>query len=242
MANRITLHFIIIISLIFASLHSPHFAHAELTAPGDNPYSASEFADVSIDSTYYDALAYLKVNGIVQGYEDDTFKPDNTINRAEFTKIIIESTYDPAEINACLPSLTSPPNSNLTIPPSPISQLFLDVPAQESTWFSKYICLAKQNNIIKGYDDGTFKPEQEINVAEAAKILIETGLTTSYYSQQSQTWYEDYLIALEMQSAIPESIKSVSDPITRGQMAEIVYRLLNQITDKDSNKATTIMI
>lgn len=223
---------------MFIALLSANLALADTPPTQDtlqNPtpelfFPDTEFADIAIDNEYYDALAFLKVNGIIKGYDDGTFKPNNTINRAEFTKIIIESNYAPEEITNCLESAIQ----NET-------EIFPDVPAQENIWFSKYICLAKEKGIIKGYDDGTFKPTNTINFAESAKIMVETGLAPSTPSPQSQLWYADYISALEKQSAIPESIKSVANPITRGQMAEIIFRLLNQITDKESLKAPDIM-
>ncbi|MDZ4217248.1 MAG: S-layer homology domain-containing protein, partial [Candidatus Gracilibacteria bacterium] len=43
------------------------------------------------EHTYNKAILYAQEREIVKGYDDGTFKPDNPVNRAEFTKIIVEA-------------------------------------------------------------------------------------------------------------------------------------------------------
>ena len=47
---------------------------------------------------YEDEILAIQREGIVQGYSDQTYRPDNFLNRAEFTKIIIEAVYTSSEI------------------------------------------------------------------------------------------------------------------------------------------------
>jgi hypothetical protein len=60
------------------------------------------FSDVSSGHVNYDAIKYVQDNGIVSGYQDGTFKPDKTINRAEFTKIIVAARFPTAAIDSCI--------------------------------------------------------------------------------------------------------------------------------------------
>jgi len=55
---------------------------------------ASVFSDVPDEASYAPAVTNLQKDGIIEGYEDGTFRPDATINRAEFTKIIAASRFD----------------------------------------------------------------------------------------------------------------------------------------------------
>ena len=48
-----------------------------------------------------DAIYYLRDQGIIEGYGDGTFKPEAKINRAEFLKIVAESTFDKQYIETC---------------------------------------------------------------------------------------------------------------------------------------------
>ncbi|MFH1284467.1 MAG: S-layer homology domain-containing protein [Candidatus Peregrinibacteria bacterium] len=172
------------------------------------------FSDVDIENSYFDAIAYVKDEGIVNGYSDGTYRPSSKINRAEFTKILIESVFSDSEINSCTSGKT-----------------FSDVPSGE--WFSKYVCTASKNSIIDGYPDGSFKPEGNINFAEAAKILV-NSFNFETQNVPGSEWYAPFVNVIEDESAIPVSVKGYSYNITRGEMAEMIYRLRENITDRYS--------
>ena len=106
------------------------------------------FSDVSSDHLNYDAINYVQQNGIVNGYPDGTYKPDEFINRAEFTKIVIEASFPGQALG---------------------SNCFPDVTAE---WFSKYVCFAKGQGIISEYPDGTFKPGNNVAFSEDSKIIV----------------------------------------------------------------------
>jgi hypothetical protein len=161
-----------------------------------------------------EAILYLYEQGIVSGYSDGTYKPDNKINRAEFTKIITEATIVTFDIENCLIEYES-------------DKIFDDVSTTE--WYSKYICAAKKNKYIHGYLDGSFKPAQEISFVEAAKII-----TLGFWEklEEGDIWYEPFVNYLSTLHAIPETIKALDYHITRADMAEIIYRLKLKITDK----------
>ncbi|MDX9971142.1 MAG: S-layer homology domain-containing protein [Candidatus Gracilibacteria bacterium] len=187
------------------------------------------FEDVDSNSSYYNALSYLKEEGIVNGYEDNTFKPYNKINRAEFTKIIVESTTEDTDIDNCLAYYANQTNAP--------AKIFSDVIAyfdetKSNDWFVKYVCVAKNKNYINGYPDGSFKPSQYINFVEAAKIIIKSrGIPMD----ETSTWYEVYVEQLDQGNAIPSTINSLGQDITRGEMAEMIFRLDNDIRDLPSN-------
>ena len=54
------------------------------------PTTFASFEDVLEGHQNYEAINYLQENNIIQGYEDNTFKPAIKINRVEFLKIILE--------------------------------------------------------------------------------------------------------------------------------------------------------
>ncbi len=183
------------------------------------PVSA-EFSDIN-DATaendangYFDAVRYVEKEGIVDGYPDGTYKPKQRINRAEFTKIIINAYYSTDKIINCKKD----------------SFKYSDVPKE--AWFAPYVCVATQEGIIEGYPDGTFKPAQEISFVEAAKIISvaevikEFGAVTE--TPQSDPWYRVYVGMLADRSAIPVDITSFEHQITRGEMAEIIHRVVTK--------------
>lgn len=171
-------------------------------------HTAFSFNDVPAGSQYEQAITTLQEDSIIEGYSDGTFQPNNTINRAEFLKIILEA--NPKQLNRAA------------------ENCFPDV---KQEWFAQYVCSAKKAGIVSGYPDGTFKPSQNISFAEASKI---TALAYSVPATQYETWYKGYVKALEEAKAIPPSIQSMANPISRGEMAEIIWRVENEVTTEET--------
>jgi hypothetical protein len=162
---------------------------------------------------YKGAIDYLKKEKVVQGYVDGTFRPDNTINRAEFIKIIVGSKYSQDYINE---------NSG--------QNCFSDV---QTEWYAYYICLAKYEGVVSGYPDNTFKPGQNISFSEAAKIVAEIY---SISTTKGANWYEGYVIALQDNNYIPSTIRTLDKAITRAEMAELIWRIKEQKKDQISSR------
>jgi thiol-disulfide isomerase/thioredoxin len=171
------------------------------------------FSDVPDDHENMVAIDYVQDEGIVDGYDDGTYKPDVTINRAEFTKIIVEAWFEVEDDS------TNPSDLGLS-----------DL---EDAWYVPYIRTAQAEGLIDGYDDGTFKPADPINFVEAAKIISEaSGYSTIV---QTELWYQPYVYNLEGMGAIPPTILSLSDYITRGEMAELILRVREEISEFPSS-------
>ena len=181
------------------------------------PGLSQAFTDVPEDHTAHEAVSYLAQENIVQGYSNNTFRPLNKINRAEFTKIIIEAQFSGSQIGSCKSQ-----------------RRFRDVPVD--AWFAPHVCLARQRQIIDGYDDGTFRPAENINFAEAAKIIVEAfNINTD---KDLKPWYAPYAQVLSDQKAIPISINSPSKSLTRGEMAEMIFRLETDNRHKSGTRFT----
>lgn len=84
---------------------------------------------------------------IIDGYDDKTFRPDNSITRAEFAKII--AVFIQTDI----------PNK---------SAKFTDT---KTHWSERYIAFLSEKDIIKGYDNYTFRPDTFITRAEAITVI-----------------------------------------------------------------------
>lgn len=156
----------------------------------DAPFPAGDAAGIS----------FLTSLGAVQGDPDGNFHPRRTLNRAEFLKIAL---------------LSSP---KLRVSTTDAENCFPDV--KKSEWFSAYVCLAKKRGMVSGYPDGTFKPGQQVNYAEALKIL---GQLYQYvaYSAPDEPWYMGYVRAAEFnKTALPIAL-AYDRPLTRGQMARL---------------------
>jgi len=176
---------------------------------------AEAFNDVAEEHFNGEAIEFLKDSKIVAGYSDGSYKPENRINRAEFTKIIIEATYSDDEIEGC--DIAS----------------FSDVPADQ--WFSKYICMAKKHSVVSGYPNHTFRPAGFINFAEASKIIAEAQNVEEDTSGTNNEWFAGYVKGLQNRNAIPSTIQFFDKEITRGEMSELIFRLKKDRRDKVSS-------
>lgn len=179
------------------------------------PFSGAEVKEALYDmvgNVYEDAVRYLAGKKIVQGYSDGSYQPEKSVNRAEFTKIIVGAKLG-------------------TEPAKPTANCFSDV--NKSEWYASWVCYAKDQGIIGGYSDGTFKPSANINLAEAAKILVNT-LAVTKSTETGGDWYEVFIKSLQNSGYIPNTFSSVSQLVNRGQMAEMIYRIMEEIKDKPS--------
>lgn len=175
------------------------------------------FEDVSYLDPHFNAIDALVEVGVFEGYDDDTFRPDNEINRAELLKILIEGRdieYDPALNKNCFPDVGE-------------------------EWFAEYVCYAKYRGWIKGYDDGTFRPADPVNKVEALKMLFKvyelelseeaTVANLKYTDLDENAWYAIYVWKASalgvLEEPIGKSFKPDSDR-TRAEMAEELYRYL----------------
>lgn len=163
------------------------------------------FSDVPLSHQNVDAISFVKSQGIVSGYPDGTFRPDQTVNRAELLKILVLSIQTPN------------PDFHCTF-----KKHFPDV--DESAWYGTYLCqvLWDPDSWVEGYPDGTFRPAAPINFVEAAKILDKA---LDFTGTEGKAWYEQYVRQLADRQSIPLSIQRFDQLITRGEMAEMIYRL-----------------
>ena len=152
---------------------------------------------------------------VIEGYSDGTFRPNNLINRAEFVKMIVNAVFKEERISECK------------------AKYFSD--AVNDAWFDKYICTAKEESLISGYPDGAIRPSRDINFAEAAKIIVNAfGLPSE--TAKSEPWYAPYISILALRNAIPLSISGPSEKLKRGEMAEIIFRIMEDRRDFESKE------
>jgi len=162
---------------------------------------AGVFTDVSVQDEFEVQILDLAQKGVIEGYEDGTFRPNDLINRAEFTKIIVEAAFPGQKYGA---------------------DCFNDV---SDEWFAPYICFAKEHEIIQGYEDGSFRPDQPINFVEASKIVA-IAFDLKIDEKYIEYWFEKYVVALERAGAIPRSILHFDQRINRGEMSFVTSRSL----------------
>lgn len=217
----------IVLGAALAFLYVPYtFATTGCNAVGWN----NVHSDVTGCNLYYPAIAWLYEQGIAEGEKPAVtleqinagfdhgsenvryYYPERPINRAEFTKLVLLA-------------------SGTKNPPTCTSNPFPDVP--KDAWFAPYVCAAKKRGIISGFPDGTFKPALNINYANASKILVKsfavpTITADTFAIDNKELWYKPYVLALLRAEAVAPTIGSFTQLVNRGEMAEMLYRLVHK--------------
>lgn len=176
---------------------------------------AASFPDVDDLHIHNGAVEYLKSKGIVSGYPDGTFQPEQTINRAEALKMVMLS-------------VTGETDSTQII-------AFPDV--IESDWFYDHVKKAVDLGVVTGYEDGTFKPANNINFAESLKIILlafgeepaETATSKPYSDVELTDWYAafaEYGKTKQFLWPLDDGKLHADRDITRGEFAEMIYRVM----------------
>jgi uncharacterized protein YkwD len=181
--------------------------------------ASDSFPDVSAEYQFSQSIQVLKDRKIVQGFPDGTFGPNRLITRAELLKIALEgagvATADFAQKNSPFPDLSSGHS------------------------LRQYVIYAQEKSIVGGYPDGTYRPDDPTSRGEAIKMLLNINNVTTA-SGAAFTWqYQDvdnedplarFVYAARDQKVIPNKYKvntlGIGDKITRGEVAEMMYRLL----------------
>ncbi len=170
------------------------------------PTALASFSDVNQNNSNFTAINALEENDIISGYADGTFRPNNTINRVEFLKIVLES-------------------SGISLDTAQ-STGFTDV--DENSWYAPYLQKAKKEGWISGYADNTFKPGNTINQVEALKIMAEVQNWT-LTDTPNEAWYQPYVNFAQNKNVLNSSTPlDAGKLLTRSEVANLLYTSIIQ--------------
>ncbi|WP_421927125.1 S-layer homology domain-containing protein [Lysinibacillus capsici] len=171
---------------------------------------ASSFKDVQRTHPFYEEIKNLNDRGIIKGFKDGTFKPEQNLTRGQAAKII-------AGVLELDTSNVSNPN-------------FKDIPTNH-LYFGAIAAL-RQEGIIDGYEDGTFRQHEFIQRNHVAKILanafkLKASNTNSLPFTDVRVEYKDAIAALYENNVTTGKTATLFDGssnVTRGQMAAFITR------------------
>lgn len=170
---------------------------------------AAQFTDVADTASYAQAVDELVALGIIEGYGDGTFLPDNNITRAEVTKMIVAAIGSTAAAEAAAGQNTK----------------FVDV--DSTHWAAGFVTVGTdQAGFINGYGDGTFGPENNVTYAQVVKMLVASlGYTT--YAEANGGWPGGYM-SYGNSLGIVDGVKANQDTeVTRAQVAQLIDNALD---------------
>lgn len=180
-------------------------------------HASERFTDID-NSWAREQISDWLQKGLISGYPDKTFRPDDKISRAEFVSVInkIYRFNDTSE------------------------EEFDDV--LKNKWYFEEIYKARQAGYISGYADGTFRPEEYISRQEAATIIFNllklnkiedrNAITEFKDSKEIHTWSKDnvntvvangYLIGYADKTFRPEQL------LTRAEAVVLLDRVSGDI-------------
>ncbi|MCP1308102.1 OmpL47-type beta-barrel domain-containing protein [Paenibacillus tyrfis] len=120
---------------------------------GSTAPASAAFADQeAIPSWAAEAVSVAAQRGIVNGYEDGSFRPDAQVTRAEMIAMVARA-------------------SNLQAGPEAELSMFADA-ADIPVWAKGYVAAARQHGFVQGRENGRFAPQEHTTRAEAAVLLL----------------------------------------------------------------------
>lgn len=179
------------------------------------------FTDVPTNFWAYESITKMTKEGFMSGYRNGTFKPNDPLSREEAASLFSNMLGD-------TPSIM-------------LSSSFSDITSDR--WSSLAIESVARANIISGYGDSTYRPEQYMSRQEFAVVADKflhyqgyrtedpTALDAIHFSDQKfiAPWAQSSVRELATFGFINYSTTGLFNPekyITRAEAAEITYRLL----------------
>ncbi len=153
----------------------------------------------------------LADKGIINGYPDGTFRPEQSITRAEFAKLVAKTFhYQPAS-----------------------QGFFSDT---TGNWAKNFISSAVQHKVMNAFPDGTFKPDQQLSRAQVATMLtriIQLGKSEEKYNPFSPSfsdvpksnWAFQSIEIVNKLGLFPESLKNEFHPEQMTTRAEAAWMI-----------------
>ena len=175
------------------------------------------FSDVDMNTARGKAIAEMQSLGYIQGFGDGTFRPDDTLTRAEFVTIINKMYNYYVQAN----------------------NIFKDI--KSTDWYYADVLAAAQAGYIKGMGDGTFRPNEQVSREQVCVMLnsilkIEENLYEIDITDTVSDWA---LISVEKVVSngvfdLEEGGKfRATEPITRGETCVALQKCIVRDTDID---------
>ena len=167
--------------------------------------SESRFSDISDPNTTV-TIESLRLMGVLDGYNDGTFRPDGKLTRAQFCKMAAYIMDAESELGRF---------RTVTI--------FPDV--KPSHWAASYINLAaKGKGIISGYPNGMFQPERTVTVGHAVTILLRL---LGYKDEEIGGVWPDSYMAVGTTIGLTDGVGTDGNAaLTRANAAKLFLNLL----------------
>ena len=170
--------------------------------------SASKFTDVDDTNSYVEAIDVLSSLGIINGFEDGTFKPDGEITRAQAATMIVGALNMTNDAKAAEGTTK-----------------FDDMNNDAKKWATGYVNVGVAQGFIAGMDDKTFAPDKNVTYAQMCVML--TKITGYGEYAASYGGYPTGYTTMAASAGINKGVAVATDAnLKRGQVAQMIYNAL----------------
>ena len=166
-------------------------------------------ADIKVDSDVVDTLVSL---GVVNGYTDGSFKPNETVTRAEMAKMIYVLRTGNSDASAYNDDYST----------------FADI---KGHWARGYVKYCQSLGIIAGQSATKFAPDQTVTAQEAAKMLLVTlGYDAKKAGLVGTTWASKTNALADENGLLEDVNTSFTGPCPRQYAAQLIYNAIDAPT------------
>ncbi|MBT4917661.1 S-layer homology domain-containing protein [Candidatus Peregrinibacteria bacterium] len=175
----------------------------------------SYFNDVADDHPHITAVTELLNAGVLEGYPDGSFRPDEPMTRAGLLKVLataVDADFGGRDLNGCFTDVTD-------------------------EWYAPFVCYAKDAGWVSGHADGSYKPGDSVTRGAALKIAMEAMdyaicdvvNTRSYDDVEETDWLAPYVCAGKRDGVTSTSLMFYpNEAMTRAEFADILFELMKQ--------------
>ena len=166
----------------------------------------TDSADIKVDAEVVDTLVAL---GVVNGYDDGSFKPNGTVTRAEMAKMIYVLRTGNSDASAYNDDKTS----------------FTDI---GSHWARGYIKYCQSLGIIAGKSNTKFCPNDKVTAQEAAKmLLVVSGYDSDKAGLTGSAWRTNVLKYAGAAGILDDVNSALEQGLPRQYAAQMIYNTLD---------------
>ena len=188
---------------------------------GSAAMAAPTFTDVAETASYAQAVNTLAALGVISGYEDGTFKPDNNITRAEVATMVVAALNRSADAEGAKGTTK-----------------FDDMNVDAKAWATGFVNIGVSEGFISGFEDGTFKPDNNVTFAQMVSMLVRVA-GYGRYAEYLGGWPNGYL-SVGNDKGVTKGVSAGADTaVTRGQVAQMIYNTLLDVPMVESTTLTT---
>ncbi len=130
----------------------------------------NNFLDVAAADWFYNAVIFARDNGLFNGTSETAFSPQSSMTRGMFVTVLYRL--------AGKPTVSS-------------SSVFTDV-ASTSLYYYAPVVWANANNIVNGYEDGTFRPDAQITREQMAVIMYRYATFSSFGTPGDSAGFDSF--------------------------------------------------